>query len=111
MVTLGADEGVKETLKFLFDTGDQLSLCKYASIKQGAVYDPKRVVNVRGISSCTERTLCEIEMRLSIGNYETKHTFHIVGDRIRIPYDGILGQDFFISKRARIDHKKRDYNG
>jgi hypothetical protein len=60
------------------------------------VYDPKRIVNVRGISSCTERTLGEIEMGLSTENHETKHIFHVFGDGIRIPYDGILGLDFFI---------------
>jgi hypothetical protein len=71
-VTLQVDKGGKEKLKFLVDTGAQLSLCKYASIKEGFVYDPRRVVNGRGISS-TERTLGEIEMSLSIENYETTH--------------------------------------
>lgn len=85
-----------------------LSSCKYASIKEGSVYDPKKVVNVRGISSGAERTVGEIKMGLSTEDYETKHSFHIVDDGIRIPYDGILGQDFFISKRARIDYKKRE---
>jgi hypothetical protein len=46
------------------------------------VYDPKRVVNVRGISGWTERTRGEIEMGLSTENYETKHIFRIVGDGI-----------------------------
>jgi ribosomal protein L5 len=72
------------------------------------VCDPKRVVNVRGISSSTERKLGEIEMGLSSENYESIHIFQIVGDRIRIRYDGILGKDFFISKKARIDYKKRE---
>jgi hypothetical protein len=85
---------VKEKLRFLIDTGAQLSLCKYASIKEGSVYDPRRVVSVRGISSCTENTLGEIEMVLSTEHYETTHTFHIVGDGIRIPYGGIIGQNF-----------------
>lgn len=107
-VTLQVDKGVKEKLKFLIDTGAQLSFCKYASVKEGSVYDPKRVVNVRGISSCTERTLGETEMGLSTENYETTHIFHIVGNGIRIPYDGILGQDFFVSKRATIDYKKKE---
>ena len=107
-VTLQVDKGVKEKLQFLIDTGAQLSLCKHTSIKEGSVYDPKRVVNVRGISCCTERTLGETEMGLSTENHETKHIFHVVGNGIRIPHDGILGQDFFMSKRARIDYKKRE---
>jgi hypothetical protein len=98
---LQVDKGVKENLKFLVDMGAQLNLCKYTSIKEGSVYDPKRVVNVRGISCRTERTLGEIEMGLSTENYKTTHIFHIVGD-------GILGQDFFESKSTRIDYKKRE---
>jgi hypothetical protein len=33
--------------------------------------------------------------------------FHVV-DGIRIPYDGILGQDFFTSKKAQIDIQGRE---
>jgi len=47
-------------------------------------------------------------MGCSTENYETAHIFHIDGDGIKILYDGILGQDFFISKRARIVCKKRE---
>jgi len=106
-VTLQVDKGAKEKLKFLIDTGAQLSLCKYDDVKEGYVYDPQRIVNVRVISSGTERTIGEIEMKLSTENHKTTHVF-IVGDGIRIPYDGILGQDFFVSKRVKIDYKKRE---
>jgi hypothetical protein len=64
-------EGGWATLKFLVDTDAQVSLCKYGSIQGGSVYDPRRVINVRGISSGTERTLGEIEMSLRTGYYET----------------------------------------
>jgi len=107
-VTIKVDKGVKEKLKLLIDTGAQLSLCKYSSIKEGSVYDPRKVANVRGISSGAERTLCETEIGLNTEDHETTHIFHVVGDGIRISYDGILGEDFFISKRARIDYKKRE---
>ena len=79
----------------------------YTSIIEGSVYDPRTVLNIISISSYTERTLVETEMGLITENYETKHNFHIVGDRIRIPYGGVLGQDFFITKSARIDYNKR----
>jgi hypothetical protein len=109
-VTLKVDEGGRGTLKFVVHTGAQVSLCKYGSIQEGSVYDPKRVINVRGISSGTERTLGEIEMRLRTGNNETTHVFHVVGNGIRIPYDGILGQDF-TSKKAQIDFQGREIMG
>jgi hypothetical protein len=107
-VTLNVDEGGRETLKFLVDTGAQVSLCKYGSIQEGSVYDSKRVINVRGISSGTERALSEIEMSLRTWNYEMKHVFHVVADGIRILYDGILEQDFFTSKKAQTDFQRRE---
>jgi hypothetical protein len=69
------NKGAKEKLKFLIDTGTQLSLCKYDNIKEESVYDPQRIVNVRGISSGKERTIGEIEMKLSTENHKTTHVF------------------------------------
>jgi hypothetical protein len=102
------NRGDKEKLRVLVDTRAPLSLCKYDSIKQGSVDDPGKGVDVRGISSSTERTLGETEMNLSTADYETTHIFHVVGDGIRIPYDAISGQDFFESKKAKIDFKNRE---
>ena len=51
-VTLQVDKGVKEKKQFLIHTGSQLSSCKYAIIKEGSVYDPRTVVNVRCIPCC-----------------------------------------------------------
>jgi len=99
------DKGVKEKLKFFVDIRAQLILCKYSSIKEGSVYYPRKVLNVRGILSCR---LGEIEIGLSTEDHQTTHIFHIVGDGIRIPYDAILGEDFLISKRAKIDYMKRE---
>ena len=78
-VTIKIDKGVKEKFKFSIDTGAQLSLCKYSSIKEGSAYDPKKAVNMRGISSGTKRTLGEIEIWLSTEDHETTHNFHTVG--------------------------------
>jgi hypothetical protein len=84
---------VKEKLKYLIGMGAQLSLCKYATIKEGSVCESTKCE--RYINLYREKT-CEIEMGLSSENYETAHIFQIVGDRIQIRYGGILGQDFFI---------------
>lgn len=52
--TLQVDKRMKEELKFVIYTGAHLSLCKCAGIIEGSVLDPRRVVNVRGTSSCAE---------------------------------------------------------
>jgi hypothetical protein len=74
-VTLQVDKGLKEKLQFLIEAGAQLSSCKYASIREGSVYDPRTVVNIRGIPCCTGRVCGETEMGLSSKYYETTHTF------------------------------------
>jgi hypothetical protein len=46
-------------------------------------------------------------MGQALYRYRGAHILYVVGDGIRIPYHGIVGQDFFISKKAIIDYKKR----
>jgi hypothetical protein len=91
----------------LIDTGAELCLLKYVNIKDGTVYRPDTALSVRGISSEIERTLGEVNAKLIIGNYETEHKFQVIGDGINIPYDGILGKDYFESKQATIDYMRK----
>jgi hypothetical protein len=46
--------------------------------------------------------------RLIMVNYKTEHKFHVVGDGINIPYDGILGKNFFDSKQATINYVRKE---
>jgi hypothetical protein len=41
-------------------------------------------------------------------NYKTEHKFHAVGGGINIPYDGILGKDFFESKQATLNFLRKE---
>jgi hypothetical protein len=63
---------------------------------------------VRGISNEIEKTLGEVDAKLMIGDYETEHQFQVIGDGINIPYDGILGKDFFESKQATINYMRKE---
>jgi hypothetical protein len=90
-VTMETDVATVGRFKLLIDTGTDVSLLKYNRIKEGTVYDPVSTLNVKGISSETERTLGELQVKLIVGNYETEHTFHVVGDGVNIPYDGLIG--------------------
>jgi hypothetical protein len=63
---------------------------------------------VRGISSEIERTLGEVNAKLTVGNYETEHKFQVIGDGINIPYDGVLGKHFFESRQATIDYMRKE---
>jgi hypothetical protein len=100
--------GVKNEMKLLVDTGAELCLLKHSSMKEGTVYNPSTTLNVRGISNEIEKTLEEVNAKLTVGNYETEHKFHVVGSGMNIPCDGILGKDFFESKRATIDYVRKE---
>jgi hypothetical protein len=108
MVTVATDIGVKGELKLLIDTGAELCLLKYTSIKDGTVYRSDTALSVQGISSEIERTLGEVNAKLIVGNYETEHKFQVIGDGINNPYDGILGKDFFESRGATTDYMRKE---
>jgi hypothetical protein len=92
----------------LIDAGAKLCLLKYSSIKDGTVYRPDTALSVRGISNEIERTLGDVNAKLRVVNYETEHRFQVIGDVINIPYDGILGKDFFESKQATVDYVRKE---
>jgi hypothetical protein len=106
-LTLETDAGVKGNMKFLIDTGAQLCLCKYASIKEGIPYNSRKTLNVNGISDSVEKTLGELSIRLCVAGHEIEHPFQIVGYGVDIPCDGILGKDFFQKENAKIDYNCR----
>jgi transposase InsO family protein len=107
-VTVATNVGLKSKLRLLIDTGAELCLLNCRSLKDGTGYRPGTALNVRGISSKVERTLGEVDVKLMIGNYEIEHKFHIVGEGIDIPYDGVLGKDFFESNQATIDYLRKE---
>ena len=94
-------------MKLLIDTGAELCLCKYSSIKEGILYNSSKILNVKGISVSVERTLGELNIRLCVAGHEIEHPFQIVGDGVDIPCDGILGKDFFEKEKAKIDYNHR----
>ena len=107
-VTMGTDIGFEDEIKLLIDTGAELCLLKHKSIRDGTAYNPHLALNVRGISEGTERTLGEINVKLTTGNFETEHKFQVTGDGVNIPCDGILGKDFFEAKQATIDYARKE---
>jgi hypothetical protein len=50
-------------------------------------------------------------VKLTVGNHESEHKFRIVGDGVNIPYNGLVGRDFFQNKQANIDYMQREIVG
>jgi hypothetical protein len=82
-----------------------LNVLKCATVRDGTVYHPNKALNVRGKSNGTQE---ELQAKLIIENHENEQSFHVVGDGLNIPYDGLLGRYFFESKRASINCTRRE---
>jgi hypothetical protein len=55
---------VRGKLKFLIDTGAEISVVKASSINLGTNYDPTKEINIKGISESFIKTKGTIELTL-----------------------------------------------
>jgi hypothetical protein len=104
-VSFRAAKGRRSTLRFLIDTGAHISTCKESSLHPGDKYD--RFHKVKGISTATLQTLGSVNVELEKEDMYTNHKFQVVSDCIAIPFDAILGRDFWDAKGTNIDFENR----
>lgn len=100
-------EGRRSKLRFLIDTGAHISICKESSLQPGVKYDSSDKVTIKGISTATLQTLGSLDLQLETEDMYTVHKFQIVSDCIAIPFDAILGRDFWDAKKAKLDFENR----
>ena len=87
-------------LKFLTDTGAEISVVKVTSLKPGFSYEFTKGVNIRGISNSLLKTEGPTTLKL----FTQTHVFHVMGGNFNCQYDGILGQDSWKNNRATINY-------
>ena len=81
-------------LKFLIDTGAEISVIKGSSLNPGVNYQLHKGVDIKGISDAVLKTEGIIELKLLTDTHETVHAFHVLGEPSALQYDGIVGKDF-----------------
>jgi hypothetical protein len=81
-------------LKFLIDTGAEISVVKSTSMNSGINYESTKGINIKGISDSFQKTEGTTILKLFIATRETTHVFYVVGSKFGCRY-GILGQDFW----------------
>ena len=69
-----------EKLRFLIDTGAEISIVKSASLRPGFDHQPNNGINVKGIANTLLRTEGTVTLKLFTPTHETTHTFHVMGD-------------------------------
>ena len=90
-------------LKFLIDTGAEISVVRSTSLKPGFSYKSNEGINIKGISSSVLRTEGTTKLKLFTPTHETTHVLHVMREDFGCQYDGILGRDFWKSNRATIN--------
>ena len=79
-VAVGVDLGRTEKLRFLIDTGAEISTVKGARLGSEINYEPNEGVNVKGISNALLRTEGTVLLKLFAATHETTHMFHAMGE-------------------------------
>jgi hypothetical protein len=102
-ITINTDSSKSGKLKFLINTGAEISIVKDTSMNTGIIYESTKRINLKGISDLILKTEGTTTLKLLTSAHETTHIFHVVGSDFGCQYDGILGQDFWKKYRATIN--------
>ena len=91
-------------MKFLIDTGALVSLIKSTSIKNPTTINNVPIV-LNGVSPNAPISTCgETEIELEIHSKAIMTRFQVLNTLTNIPFNGLLGDDFLRSQKARIDY-------
>lgn len=93
-----------KTLKFLVDTGASISLIKSSSLCNISNSNSKSIV-LNGLSlNAPVKTQGELILELEIHKKKFNVQFQLLTEETNIPFDGLLGDDFFRSQSCRINY-------
>jgi hypothetical protein len=94
--------------KFLVDTGASVSLIKTEKLKRTKLlYNPSEILTLDGLSANAPITTAgSVILKPTFHDKQLDIKFHIVKGPSRIPWDGILGNDFLKEQGAKIDLNK-----
>jgi hypothetical protein len=82
-----------KNLRFLIDTGAEISIVRGNKFMPGIDYEPTKSIDVKGISDAL-LVRREVLLKLFTLTHKTTHLFHVMGDNFDFRYDGNLGQIF-----------------
>ena len=90
---------MNDTIKLMLDTGSELNILKIEKISSLQIVNLEETVFLKGIDSVIIPSIGTIEHTLM------GHTakFHIVPDEFFIPFDGILGSEYYTKAKAKIN--------
>lgn len=90
---------------FLLDSGSDISIIKASKVKSDQIYYPSENCNIKGVGEGTITSLGSTHTCLHIEGEKINQSFQIVSNGFPIPTDGILGRDFMIQYKCKVDYE------
>lgn len=93
---------------FLVDTGSDISIVKRDYVKGEVFCDTARRCKIKGVTSDYVETVALLKMTLDNGNLTEAitHSFQMVREDFPISCAGIVGQDFLVRFKCKLDFDK-----
>jgi hypothetical protein len=76
-IYLNVNTSDAKKLKFLIDTGAEISIIKGSSLNPGSNYQLRKSIDIKGICSAVLKTECIVELKLLTESHETAHTSRV----------------------------------
>jgi hypothetical protein len=106
-ISLSIDSRDTRKLKFLIDTGAEISIIRSSSLTPGVEYQLQEGVDIKRITNTVMKTEGTINLKLFTDTHETIHSFHVLRENSNMHYDAILGKDFLEERGSVIDYCSR----
>ena len=90
---------MNDTIKLMLDTGSELNILKIKKISVFQIVNLDETLFFKGIDSAIIPSIGT--KKLTLMSHTVK--FHIVPDGISIPFDGILGSEYYTNAKAKIN--------
>lgn len=92
-------------LRFLLDTGAEISLIKSPGLIGTAEFEPAQRVRIKSVDGSVAETHGTINVCLCEGKWKMPFQFQLVNRQVDLAYDGIIGRDFLRHTQARICYR------
>ena len=96
-------EDLTQPISLMIDTGASLNLIKIGRVAPHVEIDRSRVVQIRGITKTYVDTLGKVQLRVMGSNID----FHLVDNEFPIEDDGLIGNEFFLTRNADVSYSEQ----
>ena len=96
-------EDLTQPISLMIDTGASLNLIKIGRVAPHVEIDRSRVLQIRGITKTYVDTLGKAQLRVMGSNID----FHLVDNEFPIEDDGLIGNEFFLTRNADVSYSEQ----